>query len=93
MKSFCLLSYGNFKDLATKRFQTLLQVNDVTTLFAGDLSTAVDAASDPTIYTGGILQLSAGDELRVRTYHNAGVDEEVTSDLGGQFGGYRLIGA
>ena len=90
---FCLLSYGNFKDLATKRFQTLLQVNDVTTLFAGDLSTAVDAASDPTIYTGGILQLSAGDELRVRTYHNAGVDEEVTSDLGGQFGGYRLIGA
>ena len=90
---FCLLSYGNFINSATKRFQILLQVNDVTTLFAGDLSTAVDASSDPTIYTGGILDLSAGDELKVKTYHNAGVDEEVTSDLGGQFSGYRLIGA
>ena len=73
------------------RYQLMFYKNNASSDFAGDFAQAQSASADPTMNFTTQFDLSAGDYIDARIYHNASSTETLQSAYA-RFFGYKLIG-
>ena len=84
--------YSNVNAGTSTRFQLMFAKNGSVTDFMGDYAQAQSASADPTQNFVTAFDLSAGDYVDVRVYHNNGASTTLQSAYA-RFFGYRIIGA
>jgi hypothetical protein len=83
--------FSNADASTAARFQLMFYKNNASSDFAGDFAQAQNSSADPTMNFTTQFDLSEGDYIDARIYHNASSTETLQSAYA-RFFGYKLIG-